>query len=119
MNEIREEARRMWITGELIFYAFILVAMLAVLAVGIYFFGPHRNDGDAPYASQAVQGVACLDLDGDGKADAILGQKGTVFIPPNGKARVFPCPAAPKEAVFRSGGWEGVDWAFWTSEQGK
>jgi hypothetical protein len=119
MNEIREEARRMWITGRLIFYVFILVAMLIVLAVGLYFFGPHRDDVGAPYESQAVQGVACLDLDGDGKADAILGQKGTVFIPPGGKARVFPCPTAPREAVFRSGGWAGVDWAFWTAGQGK
>jgi hypothetical protein len=117
MNEIRSETQRE--AGKQVAIAILAIATIALLAIAIYFIGPWRNDGDAPYASQAVQGVVCLDLDGDGKADAILGQKGTVFVPPNSKARVFPCPAAPKEAVFRSGGWAGVDWAFWTAEQGK
>jgi hypothetical protein len=117
MSEIRNATQRE--AGKRIAIAILaIIAMIALLAA-IYLAGPRRNGGDAPYASQAVRGVVCLDLDGDGKADAILGQKGTVFIPPNGKARVFPCPTAPREAVFRSGGWAGVDWAFWTSEQGK
>jgi hypothetical protein len=117
MSEIRSETQRE--AGKQIAIAILAIATIALLAIAIYFIGPWRNDGDAPYASQAVQGVVCLDLDGDGKADAVLGQKGTVFVPPNSKTRVFPCPAAPREAVFRSGGWAGVDWAFWTAEQGK
>jgi hypothetical protein len=117
MSEIRSETQRE--AGKQIAIAILAIAIIALFAIAIYLIGPWRDGGDAPYASQAVQGVVCLDLDGDGKADAILGQKGTVFIPPGGKARVFPCPAAPKEAVFRSGGWAGVDWAFWTAEQGK
>jgi hypothetical protein len=117
MNEMSGNTQRK--AGERIAIAILAIATIALLAIAIYFIGPWRSEGDAPYASQAVQGVACLDLDGDGKADAILGQKGTVFVPPNSKTRVFPCPAAPKEAVFRSGGWAGVDWAFWTAEQGK
>jgi hypothetical protein len=117
MNEIRSETQRE--AGKQIAIAILAIAIIALLAIAIYFIGPWRNDWGTPYASQVVQGVACLDLDGDGKADAILGQKGTVFVPPNSKTRVFPCPAAPKEAVFRSGGWAGVDWSFWTAEQGK
>jgi hypothetical protein len=117
MNEIQSETQRE--AGKQIAIATLVIIAMITLLAAIYLAGPWRNDGDVPYASQAVQGVACLDLDGDGKADAILGQKGTVFVPPNSKTRVFPCPAAPKEAVFRSGGWAGVDWAFWTAEQGK
>jgi hypothetical protein len=115
---MRSEKKRARKTNELIL-VMVSAAIALVVLSALAFIGPWRNDRDAPYASQAVQGVVCLDLDGDGLADAILGQKGTVFIPPGGKARVFPCPAAPREAVFRSGGWAGVDWAFWTAEQGK
>jgi|GEM_PF-4852967 hypothetical protein len=116
MSEIREEARRILVASRQIFRGLVLAALIAAIAAVLYFLAPHRDARDAPYVAQAVQGVMCLDLDGDGRADAILGQKGTVFIPPDGKARVFPCPVAPKEVVFRSGGWAGVDWAFWTAE---